>query len=159
MSLIGTLTEIKIADVLRLFAAGRKTGLLTATAKGAEAIVRFQKGAVVQAACGRLQGEDAVLDLFGWPDGQLTFVPEEKSVTPNVRRDVESLIAEGVRTGDRVHRLNQLIPTDRVVFQMAAGPANDDVRYSVGAAEWRVPRHLDGVMALGEGGGAAGGPG
>lgn len=150
MSLIGTLSEIKLADVLRLFAAGTKTGLLTASTPGRpEAFIRFQKGAIVHAAAGRLQGDDAILDVFGWKEGQLTFVPEEKTVTPNVTHGVDVLILEGSRLGEAFHRMNELIPHDRVVFHMAASPP-DGAQYTVGAAEWRVLRQLDGVRDVRE---------
>jgi Domain of unknown function (DUF4388) len=141
MSLIGTLSEIKLADVLQLFASGGKTGLLTVSATDGQAFLRFHRGALVYAASGRLQGDEAVLDLFGWRDGQMNFVPEEKDVTPNVTRTVEALVDEGPRVGDRVHRMNLLIPTDRIVFQTRADPP-EDVRYPVGAVEWQVVRVL-----------------
>jgi len=148
MSLIGTLSDVKIADVLRLFAEGRKTGLLTVAARGHETLIRFQKGAIVHAAAGRLQGDDAVLDLFGWKDGQISFVPEHRNVVANVTHGVDVLVLEGTRVGETFHRMNEVIPSDRVVFQLGPGPADDSVRYSVGSVEWRVIQHLDGVRDL-----------
>ncbi|HSB61697.1 MAG TPA: DUF4388 domain-containing protein [Vicinamibacteria bacterium] len=144
MSLIGTLREIRLADVLRLFASSKKTGLLTASAPGRQAVIRFQKGAVVHAAAGRLQGEDAVLDVFGWEEGQLTFVPEEKVVAPNVAHGVDVLILEGERQGHAFHRMNEMVPNDRVSFQFSE-PASDEARYALGAREWKVLRLVDGV--------------
>ncbi len=149
MSLIGTLSEIKLADVLQLFAAGKKTGLLTASAPGRQALVRFHKGAVVHATAGRLQGDEAVMDVFGWKEGQLTFVPEERVVAANVSQGVDVLIMEGERLGESFHRMNELIPSDHVVFQMAPPPGNGAC-YSVGATEWRVLRLLDGVRDVRE---------
>jgi hypothetical protein len=147
MSLIGTLGEVKIGDVLRLFFDGRKTGALTVLAGPQQAIVRFHKGAIVHATAGRLCGEEAVLDLFGWAEGHLSFAPDDKAptVTPNVARDVPSLIEEGERLGAALHRTHVLVPSDRVVFQLALGPSDDAVRVSIGGAEWRVIRMLDGV--------------
>ena len=54
MSLIGTIGEVKVADVVRLFAASRKTGLLTVAGPGRQALVRFSRGSVVHAASGHL---------------------------------------------------------------------------------------------------------
>jgi hypothetical protein len=149
MSLIGTLSEIKLADIFQLFAAGKKTGLLTASTPGRQALVRFYKGAVIHASAGRLQGDEAVLDIFGWKEGQLTFVPEEKVVAANVSHGVDVLIMEGQRLGDSFHKMNELIPTDHVVFQMAPPPANG-AQHTVGATEWRVLRLLDGMRDLRE---------
>ena len=49
MSLIGTLGEVKVGDVLRLFGEGRKSGVLTVSAGPQQAVLRFQKGAIVHA--------------------------------------------------------------------------------------------------------------
>jgi hypothetical protein len=147
MSLIGSLDEVTFADALRMLADARKTGILTVSAPGAQAVVRFNKGAIVYAAAGRFVGEEAVVDLFGWKEGQLSFVPEDKlpAVPPNVARPMAELVEEGLRLGPTRHRLHTLIPSDRVVFQMALGPAQETARVSVGVKEWRVIRVLDGA--------------
>jgi len=152
MSLIGNLEEIKIADVLRLFAQGHKSGRLMVTDDEEQTTLRFQKGAVVHANAshGRLSGEDAVLDLFGWKAGQLTFIPEESSVTPNVQSSVDQLLLDGTRMGDAFHRMNEAISSDRVVFQMSGGPAEEDKRLSLAARDWRVLRLCDGSRELRE---------
>jgi len=144
MSLIGNLSDIAIGDVLRLFAASGKTGLLTASAAGRQTLIRLQQGGVVHATAGRLQGDDAVLDLFGWKEGQLTFVPEEKVLDSNVTLGVDVLIMEGLRVGESFHRMNQLVPHDRVVFQAARGP-DGEKRFLIGLTEWTVLRHVDGI--------------
>ena len=144
MSLIGNLSDVPFGDVLRLFAASGKTGLITASAAGRQTLVRIQQGAVVHATAGRLQGDDAILDLFGWKEGQLVFVPEEKAIEPNVTLGVDVLILEGLRTGESFHRMHELIPHDRVVFQPARGPEGDR-RFLLGTAEWSVLRRVDGV--------------
>jgi len=150
MSLIGTIGEMNLADVVRLFAASRKTGLLTVAGPGRQALVRFHRGSIVHAASGRLHGDDAVLDLFGWKEGQLTFVPEDRAVPPNVSRTIDELIEEGLRIGDTLHRRNVLVPSDRVVFQMAAGPPDDAPVYPLTGAAWRVLLVLDGVRDVRE---------
>jgi hypothetical protein len=152
MSLIGDLTDTKIADVLRLFATGRKTGRLTVSSEEDQTVLRFQKGAIVHAhrTGGKLHGEVAILDLFGWKQGQLTFILEEKAVTANVTRSVDQVILDGLRMGDAFHRTRELIPSDQVVFQIGAAPKEDSAPYGVGAIEWRVLRLVDGVRDVRE---------
>ncbi len=142
MSEIGTLEDFKFADVLKLLASGRKSGVLKVQSGEQEAEVWFTKGTVVSAASGRFRGDAAVLDLFGWKEGQLSFLPEEHTPTATVTRDVESLIEEGLRVGGSFHRIKTQIPSDRVVFRMAEPPAGG--RLSVGRDEWLVLRGLDG---------------
>jgi len=145
MSLIGSLEDTRLADVLRLFSQGRKSGRLMATNEESQTTLRFDKGSLVHAhAAGRrLEGEEAVLDLFGWHEGQLTFIPEESTVTPNVRRSLDQLVEEGVRAGEAFHRMLALVPNDRVVFQLAT-PADDAPPASVMPRDFRVLRLLDG---------------
>jgi hypothetical protein len=152
MSLIGSLDEVRIADVLRLFAAGRKTGRLTVSAEEEQAVLHFQKGAIVHAhaAGGSVQGDEAVVELFGWKEGQLTFVPEETAVPSNVSRGVDQLILEGLRSGDHAHRMRMAIPSDEAVFQTADGPADAEARIEVSAGEWRILRLVDGSRDVGE---------
>jgi hypothetical protein len=147
--LIGTLEEFRIADVLRLLASGRKTGLLTVEDGAQQARVRFHKGGIVHAVAGPLAGEEAILDLFGWKEGQLSFVPEEAPVEPNVAREVEELVNEGLRVGEAFHRLRELIPSDRVVFQLAAGPP-EGVSYPLTRAAFSVLRQADGLKDVEE---------
>jgi hypothetical protein len=150
MSLLGNLNDMKLADVLRLFAAGKKTGRLTVSGEEVQGVLRFQKGAIVHAVCGRLHGEEAVLDLFGWGDGELTFVGEEQQVTQNVTRGVDALILDGLRMGPTIHRMHEVISSDRVVFQMGSPPEDPEARYALGPLEWRILRVLDGLRDVRE---------
>jgi hypothetical protein len=145
MSLIGSLEEVKIGDVLRLLASGRKSGALTVErTAGPPAVLHFQKGAVVNAACGSLAGEHVVLQLFGWREGQMSFVPDDRPVPTSINRAVEALIADGLELGDTLHKVFALIPSDKAVFQWGGGPADDAVTLPVGRSEWRVLRLVDG---------------
>jgi hypothetical protein len=157
MSLIGTLGEVQLADVLRLFGAGRKTGLLTVSAAGREALVRLDRGALVHAVCGRLAGDDAVIDLFGWTEGQMSFVPDEKTVEPNVTGALDALVEEGQRDGPLLHRMHGFFTSDRLVFQMAA-LVPEGAATMIGAPEWAVLRQVDGLRELHEVTAAAGLP-
>ena len=150
MALIGSLAELKMADVLRMFAVGRKTGLLAITAGGGrQAQVRVQKGSPIHAVAGRLQGDDALLDLFGWKDGQLEFVPDERVVAPNVSRGLDALVSEGEKSGDRIHRINELVPNDRVTFRLAAGPP-PGTEFPLNADAFSVLRLVDGTREVRE---------
>jgi hypothetical protein len=150
MSELGNLSEIKLRDVLDLFHVREKTGLLTVLSGAARATLRFQKGAILQAFSGSLAGNEAVLDLFGWTEGDLTFSPDESPVSANVTKDMDALIREGTATGVARHKIRQLVPSDQAVFQPTLGPSDDRPRYSVGRTEWQVIRWLDGVRNVRE---------
>lgn len=150
MALIGSLADLKIADVLRMFAVGKKTGLLAITAGGGrQAQVRVQKGLPVHASAGRLQGDDALLDLFGWKEGQLEFTPDDRVVAPNVTRSLDALVSEGEKGGERFHRINELVPNDRVTFRLGGGPPAG-TEFPLNAAAFAVLRLVDGTRELRE---------
>jgi hypothetical protein len=152
MSLIGSLDEVRIADVLRLFASTRKTGRLTVSAESEQAVLHFLKGAIVHAhaAGGSVQGDDAVVELFGWKEGQLTFIPDDKPVPSNVTRGVDQLILEGLRGGETAYRMRLTIPSEEGVFQMAEGPADPEARVEMSAPDWRLLRLVDGSRDVAE---------
>ena len=152
MSLIGTLDEIRLADVLRLFAAGQEDRPSHRLRGGGAGGAALPEGRHRARPRGRrsVQGDEAVVELFGWKEGQLTFVPEETVVPPNVSRGVDQLILEGLRSGDRAHRMRMAIPSDEAVFQTADGPADAEARIEVSAGEWRILRLVDGSRDVGE---------
>src|SRR5262245_53210754 len=94
MSLIGSLDEVRIADVLRLCATGKDSGGLTVSGETEQAVLHLQKRIIVHphAAGGSVQGDDAVVEVFGWKEGHRTFSPDDKTVEPNVSRSVDQLI-------------------------------------------------------------------
>ncbi len=73
-------------------------------------------------------------------------MPEDRAVVANVTLDVDALVVEGLRSGETLHRMREVIPSEHSVFQWGRGPAQDDgARMSVGATEWSVLRLLDGI--------------
>lgn len=150
MSELGTLADVRLADVLRLLASGRKSGALQVSDGAAKAALRFTKGALVQAVCGRYTGDEAVIDLFGWEAGSLVFVADERPATANVTHGLEALIEEGQREGAARHRLHQHVPNDRAVFHWGEGPEPGGPIVGLAAAQWTVLRAADGVRELRE---------
>ncbi|MGE0454361.1 MAG: DUF4388 domain-containing protein [Vicinamibacteria bacterium] len=150
MSELGTLADVRLADVLRLLASGRKSGALQVSDGASKASLRFTKGALVQAVCGRYTGDEAVVDLFGWEAGSLVFVADERPATTNVTRGLDVLIEEGLREGSARHRLHQHVPNDRAVFHWGLGPEPGGPIVGLAAAQWTVLRAADGVRDVRE---------
>jgi len=150
VSELGTLQDVSIAEVLRVLGSGRNTGLLTVQDGTRQAHLQLERGRIVYAAAGRFQGRDAVLDLFGWKNGQMNFLAGEPSLAPNVEEPTDKLIAEARRSGETFHRMQEVITSERLVFQWSAGPKDEEARVSLGAAEWAVLRALDGIRDVRE---------
>lgn len=150
MSELGNLQDVKLAEVMRVLVAGRKSGLLTLLEGTRQGQIQLQRGGIIHAASGRLQGRDAVLDLFGWKKGQITFVTGEQTFPLNVSEPTPGLIDEGERMGETFHRMQEVLASDRLVFQWGPGPADENARYPMGGAEWRVARAVDGIREVRE---------
>jgi hypothetical protein len=150
MSELGNLSEIKLASVLDLFHVRQKSGVLTVVSRAARAKLRFDRGTLVQAFAGTLAGNEAVLDLFGWTDGDMAFSPDATPAPANVSKSLDALIREGTATGASRHKIRQLVPSDQAVFQPTLGPNDTQPRYSMGRTEWQVIRWLDGVRNVRE---------
>jgi hypothetical protein len=150
MSELGSLQDVKLAEVVRVLVTGRKTGVLTLLEGTRQGEIQLQRGSIIYSASGRLQGREAVLDLFGWKKGQISFVASEQGFPPNVSEPTPGLIDEGERVGDTFHRMQEVLTSDRLVFQWGPGPADEGVRYAFGAMEWRVARAVDGIRDVRE---------
>jgi hypothetical protein len=150
MSAIGSLDEVKLGDILRLFSTSRKSGVLSVAAGSQAAQLHLHKGLLVHASAGRLRGDEAVVDLFGWKQGEITWSGEETPVVPNVVRSLDALILDGLRQGDLQHRIRELIPSDRTVFQLAPGPADESAPLTIPVAAWRLLRLIDGLRDVRE---------
>jgi len=149
VSLIGTLSEVPLGHVLRLLAAGRHSGCLRVASSDGRAMCYFQAGVLVYATGIGSQGDEAVLDLFGWKDGQLEFVIEAPPQALNVTRSVDVLVELGERIGTLPHRIHQVIPNEQIVFQWAEKPPEESF-YTVTATDWQIARLLDGVRTVRE---------
>jgi hypothetical protein len=149
MSLLGTFAEVGLAQVLRTLSKSGKTGLLLVSGPDANATCHFFEGALLHAKSDSYVGDDAVVALFGWDDGQWEFVPEVPSPTPNVTRTVEVLIQMGERSGQALHRMRGYYDSDQIVFQWADNPPVE-AHYGMGASDWKLLRLLDGIRTFGE---------
>ncbi len=150
MSELGNLQEVKIAEVLRVLVTGKKTGLVTIQDGAKQGHLQLEKGALVYSSAGRLQGREAVLDIFGWKSGQVSFVAGDPAYPANLSEATPALLEEGERVGETFHRMQEVLTSDRLVFQWGAGPSDEAKRLSVGGLEWRVLRAVDGIRDVRE---------
>lgn len=150
MSDLGNLEDLRLAEVVRVLAKGRNTGLVSVQDGARQAQIQLVRGRIVHAEAGRSRGRDAVLEACGWRSGRIVFVVGEHSLVQNVDEDSVALLDEGERVGEALHRLQQVITSDRLVFQWGPGPEDGEMRLPVGRREWRVLREVDGIREVRE---------
>ena len=132
MGLKGSLAELQLADLVELMSLGRKTGLLTLY-DGCGALageLAFSEGLLVAAACGRLADEKAFYALLDLNEGSF-FV--DSDVVPAGGRGLpaQSLLMEGARRLDEVHRLRLRLPPGARLSLARPGAAQDAVEAQI----------------------------
>ena len=100
MALYGSLKEMSVADLIQHNCQDRKTALLTVERNGKKAQIYFRDGAIVHAALGPVQGEEAVFQALNWDDGK--FVLEAGTLAPvvTIQRSWSSILLEGAKRAD-----------------------------------------------------------
>ena len=65
----GNLADITMIDLLQTIEEELRSGTIHLTAELQSAVIYFREGNILDAICGKLQGEEAIYRLMLWPDG------------------------------------------------------------------------------------------
>jgi GGDEF domain-containing protein len=74
---------------------GKLTGRLQIKGRADTAMVFFVDGVPVHCTMKGTEGDEALIQLIGWDEGQFCFFPEPKTETKTVKKRLEFLIMEG----------------------------------------------------------------
>jgi DNA-binding response OmpR family regulator len=105
----GDLSEITMVDLLQTIEVELRSGTIQLNRNGIQAMVYFQDGNILDAICGKLQGEEALYRLMLWPKGK--FVVRYHEVVKRadvIEKDSTTLLLEGMR---RLERWNEIVVT------------------------------------------------
>ena len=113
-TMTGSIAEVALPDLLQLFSASKKTGVLqisTATDVGSiyleEGMVRF---AVVNGD-ESVPPEKAFYRILVWDSGTFDLLPEaEREFPSEIKSSIEGLLMEGMRQLDEIRRLGDALP-------------------------------------------------
>ena len=64
----GDLADITMIDLLQTIEEELRSGMIRLSRNGREAVVYFREGNILDAICGKLQGEEAIYRLMLWPE-------------------------------------------------------------------------------------------
>lgn len=122
MTIRGSLTEASLPDVLQLLSMGAKTGRLALSYRQSSGFLFVENGRITHALVkGReLRTEDAVYELFTWPEGSFNFDPgmmPEVNVE-KISLDPQPLMLEGARRVDEWTLIEKAIPSFDAVFAL-----------------------------------------
>src|SRR5688572_19550297 len=132
-----------VVDLIQTIEVSRKSGVIHLSSGPKRGSIFFRNGKVIDAECGRLQGEEAVYRLLIWGEG--SFEVEFKNVR---RKDVielssQGLLMEGMRRVDEWGRLLEQLPALETVFEV------DYKALAERLAE--IPDEVNGILRLFDG--------
>ncbi|NOQ22980.1 MAG: DUF4388 domain-containing protein [Candidatus Aegiribacteria sp.] len=88
MTINGTLSDIGFVSLLQFPNSSRKTGLLTVITMDGKAEFYYRKGELVHARFGKKTGNEVLVDIVDWTEGQFTFEPglepDETTITDDL---------------------------------------------------------------------------
>lgn len=100
-SLQGSLKEMQVSGVLQSISMTKMTGQLLVDDDGSEITVYFEDGVPVHAISMESTGDNAIMDLLTWDEGQFNFIPMERTPDRSINRRLEGILMEGAALVDQ----------------------------------------------------------
>jgi len=113
-TMTGSIAEVALPDLLQLFSASKKTGVLQITTETDVGSIYLDEGAVQFAA---VNGDESVppdkafYRILVWDRGTFDLLPKvEREFPTTIRLSIEGLLMEGMRQLDEMRRLGDALP-------------------------------------------------
>lgn len=104
MAFNGNLHEFGIVSLLQLPATNRLTGRLHVNGPEREADFFYDRGKLVHALCGNLQGRDVIVMAINWDEGRFSFETEATSAVETIKEDLHHTLMWAVKERDERRR-------------------------------------------------------
>ncbi|MFS8067867.1 MAG: response regulator, partial [Byssovorax sp.] len=114
----GSIADMNVVDLLQTFEVSRKSGIVHLTNGESAADIFFRDGKVVDAALGRLGGEEAVYRALIWNDGEFEVEFTKVENPDAIESSTQGLLMEGMRRVDEWGRLLEALPPLTTVFEV-----------------------------------------
>ncbi len=114
----GSIADMNVVDLLQTFEVSRKSGIVHLVNGDSAADIFFRDGKVVDAALGRLCGEEAVYRALIWNDGEFEVEFTKVENPDAIESSTQGLLMEGMRRLDEWGRLLEALPPLATVFEV-----------------------------------------
>ena len=114
----GSIADMNVVDLLQTFEVSRKSGIVHLTNGDSAADIFFRDGKVVDAALGRLGGEEAVYRALIWNDGEFEVEFTKVENPDAIESSTQGLLMEGMRRVDEWGRLLEALPPLTTAFEV-----------------------------------------
>jgi DNA-binding response OmpR family regulator len=143
----GDLADITMIDLLQTIEEEMRSGSIRLSRNEREAVVYFREGNILDAICGKLQGEEAIYRLMLWPEGRFHLQYHEIANRPDrVPKDSNDLLLVGIQRLGTWNELVDELPSFQNVFEAdyTQLPNLDQLPGAVA----RIARLYDGVRSI-----------
>lgn len=111
----GKLSQIALPDLLQLFNGGAKTGTLQlergdSQGRNERGQIHLDRGQVVHASTGAVEGEKALFRLLAWNEGSFSFSARRLDSPGDITKPLRALLMEGMRQIDEWNRARSSLP-------------------------------------------------
>ena len=124
----GDIAHVAVPQLLQSFVSGKSTGKLEVRSSQGTANLYLADGYPVHATASDAVGDDAIIELMTWKDGQFAFEPRVRTDVQTVHQSMESLLSQGIQLADRISFLRNagMRTTSRL---MAKNPGMSDLDF------------------------------
>ncbi|MBX9687820.1 MAG: DUF4388 domain-containing protein, partial [Candidatus Obscuribacterales bacterium] len=145
-TLQGRLENMQMANLIQSIQMSKMSGRLYLFDQGSSSQIFFLDGQPVHATNLESSGDNAVIEIMTWEQGEFRFFPEESSPEHTVKRRVESMIMEGVTLLDQQKFLaKQGLSPDSYLIRKEARISPDEFKTRVSRG---APLDLNAQMML-----------
>ncbi|NLE48662.1 MAG: DUF4388 domain-containing protein [Sandaracinaceae bacterium] len=120
VELRGELSQVSLFDLLQVFAANKRTGLLRLEGERLAGEIGFADGRVVHAVQGYASGEKAFYRLLALSEGRFVFRPD-RPAGGALDSSVDALLMEGVRHLDETRKIVASLPREHARYRSVLG--------------------------------------
>ena len=130
-TMTGSIAEVALPDLLQLFSASKKTGVLQITTETDVGSIYLEEGMVQFAVVNgdeSVPPEKAFYRVLVWDKGTFDLLPKvERSFPTEIKSSVEGLLMEGMRQLDEMRRLGDALPPLQSLISVAS-PMTEPLR-------------------------------
>ncbi len=113
----GDLSDITMIDLLQSIESEGRSGSVSILRGTRQAVVYFRDGNLLDAICGKLQGEDAVYRVMTWPDGRFVVrYYEHLRRVDHIEKSTDALLLEGIHRLEAWSALAERMPGLERIF-------------------------------------------
>jgi len=143
----GSLTDIKLPDVIQLLSSSAKTGAFMIDKGRNKGAIYLTKGQITHAFCGNLIGEEAIFTMAVWQEGSFKFMDGETTPKNSVSKNNAHILMEVARKLDEWRVLSKKIPSLDLIPELETLRQK---KVSFNTQEWSVLSKINGVNDITE---------